>query len=139
MSYDKGELRMIYDRTDGRCHVCRMKLCFVNYGVTEGRAPWEVDHSVAKARGGSDRISNLLPACPSCNRSKRAADNRRVRSVHGHVTKPLSKQDRATARTWNILGGGTAGAAAGALVFGPVGGIIGGLLGAAMGHDAEVG
>jgi len=138
MAYSKEELRIIYERTDGRCHVCRKKLSFVNYGRLDGRAPWEVDHSVAKARGGTDRIGNLLPACPGCNRSKGASDNRSVRGRHGHSRKPLSKTARTSARRWNAAGGGAAGAIAGGLIAGPPGALVGGLLGAAIGHDAEV-
>lgn len=31
----------------------------------------EVDHKVPKAKGGSDRVSNLITSCRECNRSKR--------------------------------------------------------------------
>ena len=32
--------------------------------------PLQIDHVRPKARGGSDRVSNLTLACPSCNRAK---------------------------------------------------------------------
>ena len=36
----------------------------------ERDAPFEVDHIVPKARGGSDRVSNLTIACHDCNQAK---------------------------------------------------------------------
>ncbi|MEZ4271047.1 MAG: HNH endonuclease signature motif containing protein [Myxococcota bacterium] len=138
MAYSARELRTIYDRTDGRCHICRKKLSLVNYGKLKGRGPWEVDHSHPRVNGGSDRKSNLLPACPSCNRSKGSSNNSSVRDQHGHTRKPLSKSERAAARRWNATGGGAVGAVAGGLLGGPPGFVVGGLLGAALGHNAEV-
>ncbi|MFM0517232.1 HNH endonuclease [Caballeronia jiangsuensis] len=34
--------------------------------------PLQVDHIVARARGGTDRVSNLTLACERCNRAKGA-------------------------------------------------------------------
>ena len=34
--------------------------------------PLQIDHVRPKARGGSDRVSNLALACPSCNQAKGA-------------------------------------------------------------------
>ena len=45
--------------------------------------PLEIDHIVARSRGGSDRISNLTLACAACNRAK---DNR---DVVEFVTDPI--------------------------------------------------
>lgn len=42
MSYDIERLRLIYDRTDGHCHICGKKLSFVNYAVPGTRGAWEV-------------------------------------------------------------------------------------------------
>ena len=35
--------------------------------------PWEIDHDVPRARGGTDHEKNLRLAHRSCNRSKSAA------------------------------------------------------------------
>ena len=37
-------------------------------------APLQIDHIIPKARGGSDRVSNLTLACPKCSRKKGAQD-----------------------------------------------------------------
>jgi 5-methylcytosine-specific restriction endonuclease McrA len=58
----------IFERTDGRCHLCSKPLALSNYGRLGRRGSWEVDHSKPRARGGTDRLSNLLPACPACAR-----------------------------------------------------------------------
>ncbi len=139
MTYTKRELRIIYDRTVRRCHVCRKSLSFVNYGKLQGRTPWEVDHSVARARGGTNRLSNLLPACPECNRSKGSSNNQAVRRAYGHARKPLSKAARASARRWNTAGGGAIGAAVGAIIAGPPGALICGSIAAALAHEVDPG
>jgi 5-methylcytosine-specific restriction endonuclease McrA len=72
MSYDVEILRRIYDRTEGHCHICGKKLSFANYAISSGRGAWEVEHSVAKATGGTNHLNNLFPACITCNRSKRS-------------------------------------------------------------------
>ena len=59
--------------------------------------PLEVEHVVARAKGGSDRISNLALACVPCNRAKGARDVReflagqpeRLRRILAHLRAPL--------------------------------------------------
>lgn len=48
-----------------RCHWCEQ-------GYKTGD-PWEIDHDVPRARGGTDHEKNLRLAHRSCNRSKSAA------------------------------------------------------------------
>lgn len=66
--------------------------CFYCKGRARTEDPWETDHIIPHAEGGSDHISNLRPAHRSCNRAagarlakdrrKRAADERaRLRLV----------------------------------------------------------
>ena len=50
-------------------------------------APLQVEHIVPKARGGSDRISNLCLACGPCNTAKGARD---VREFLAHDAKRLT-------------------------------------------------
>jgi len=57
--YTGDQLRAIYDRTAGRCHVCSKTLAFRNYGKMAERAAWEVDHSNPRISGGTDRSNNL--------------------------------------------------------------------------------
>lgn len=93
MKIDKNLLRKIYEKTDGRCHLCHKPIAFTNYGHLEGRGAWEIDHSRPRARGGCDRVGNLLPAHIDCNRAKGAGYNRTQRSQYGHTQAPLSREE----------------------------------------------
>jgi 5-methylcytosine-specific restriction endonuclease McrA len=70
MRYSSDDLNAIYDRTSGYCHICKRKVAFCNYGALGRRGAWEVEHSHARAKGGSDRLGNLYAACIKCNREK---------------------------------------------------------------------
>jgi len=57
-----GTLYERFRRQHGRCYWCGRKV-----GDT-----WDADHVVALSRGGANHISNIVIACPTCNRSKQA-------------------------------------------------------------------
>lgn len=101
MAYSEDDLNFIYDRSGGYCHLCRKKLSFTNYGRHGERGAWEVDHSVARARRGTERRNNLYAACTSCNRSKGASCTRTVRARNGHTRAPMCTDDRRWTRTRN--------------------------------------
>lgn len=62
-SLAKKRKTVILARDGYRCQYC---------GITRADgAIMEVDHKVPLARGGSNRMSNLITACRECNRSKR--------------------------------------------------------------------
>jgi hypothetical protein len=94
MTRDEAQLRAIYDRTEGRCHICRKRLSFSNYGLFGERGAWEIEHSVAQARGGSDHGNNLFAAHIPCNRSKGNGSSRSARRQHGYVCAPYSARKR---------------------------------------------
>ena len=56
--FKEVELKKIFSRTDGSCHLCGKKLCYSNYGKLEGRGKWEVEHSKPKSKGGSNHWVN---------------------------------------------------------------------------------
>ncbi|MBX6771174.1 MAG: HNH endonuclease [Chloroflexi bacterium] len=117
-SYEK--LERIFDATDGRCHLCRRRLYLHDYGRT-----WEVDHSLARARGGSNSLRNLRPACVSCNRSKQARPSRSARAEYGYSRAPRSRaQRKRSAKRMAALGAGVGFAGAG-----PIGAIFGAAIG----------
>jgi 5-methylcytosine-specific restriction endonuclease McrA len=132
--YTRSELKEIYDRTSGYCHICGQKVYFTNYARSGRRGAWEVEHSNAQARGGTDRLSNLYAACITCNRSKNALTTRTVRGWHGRTRAPLSRERRADARLGNAVAAGVLGAAVGAFA-GPVGALLGAGVGAYIGHQ----
>ena len=124
--------------TDGRCHLTGRKLAFKNYGNFGERGAWEVDHSNPRARGGTDRRSNLLPAAISPNRSKQDRSTRAVRGEYGLTRKPMSRREQGNARAENAAIGGVLGLAAGTLFRAHPVGMLGGLLiGALIGHSAD--
>jgi len=133
MAFTSEQLNQIYDRTSGYCHICHKKLAFKNYGVFGARGAWEVEHSNPQAKGGTNRLNNLYPACITCNRSKGASSTRSVRAKNGKSRAPLSTGKRKEAKTQNAVAGGVAGATAGS-IFGPAGALVGAVIGAHLGH-----
>lgn len=133
MKYSRQELRLIYDRASGYCHLCGAKLAFTNYGKHDKKGAWEVEHSNPRAQGGTDYRSNLLPAHITCNRSKGAMTTRTARSWHGRSRAPLSRERREEVRQDNALLGGAAGALMGS-VFGPWGAAAGAVIGGRLGY-----
>ncbi|HZW06078.1 MAG TPA: HNH endonuclease, partial [Phycisphaerales bacterium] len=67
MAWTREQLTAIYDRTSGYCHLCGKKLALTNYAAHGHKGAWEVEHSVPRACGGSDRLNNLYAAHISCN------------------------------------------------------------------------
>ena len=58
----KAERRAIYDKIGGRCAYCGEDLAYEDM---------QVDHVEAIRSDGLDDLSNMLPACRSCNHYKR--------------------------------------------------------------------
>lgn len=115
MAFDNKTLRHVFDRTDGHCHICRRKLAFSNYGQVGKRGAWEIEHSVARSNGGTNRLNNLYPAHITCNRSKGDRSSRSARGEHGYRAAPLS----ADAKHGNAVKGGLIGATLGFLLVPP--------------------
>lgn len=137
MAYTDDQLGDIFDRSGGDCHLCGKRLAFKNYACHGERAAWEVDHSNAKARGGSHRLSNLLPACISCNRSKQDRATNTARRKNGMTRTPMSKQRRVAEREDNTVLGILGGAAAGGMAAGPVGALAGAIFGGIAGNRSR--
>lgn len=131
------DLQFIYTSTDGHCTVCKKKLSFVNYNRPGRRGAWHVDHSKALAKGGSNYLRNLKPACIDCNREKGTITIRTARGWHGFKKAPLSREKKEEIRNRNTGIGITAGAVAGGLAFGPPGALVGALLGGLGGHSID--
>lgn len=138
MNLTDDELEYIFDRSGGDCHLCHGKLAFTNYGQAGRRGAWEIEHSVPRARGGTDRLNNLYAAHIRCNRSKGARSTRSVRRKNGYMRAPPSTQARHAERIENMIAGGGLGMFVGAL-GGPIGVAIGGLLGTSFGYGQKPG
>lgn len=137
VSYSNAELREIYNRTSGKCHICYKQLALTNYGLFGDKGAWEVEHSNARARGGTDRRNNLYAACISCNRAKGAVTTRTVRGWEGRKRAPLSRNKRMIAKRENAFLGGALGFLAGTAIAGTPLGWIGLGIGALSGYDAN--
>lgn len=66
-SFTHAEWRALLQLHDGRCAYC---------GKT---GPLTADHRIALARGGSNFIDNILPACRRCNQRKHTSSEREFR------------------------------------------------------------
>lgn len=72
--------------------------------------PLQIEHMHAKARGGSDRASNLSLACECCNRNKGARsieeflaeDPQRLARILAQATKPLRDAAAVNATRWAL-------------------------------------
>ena len=111
MSFTTDELKKIYDRSSGYCHICHKKLAWKNYGEIGARGAWEVEHSNPKAGGGTDGLHNLYPACIPCNRSKGSKSVRSARALYGKTRAPLAREKREKAKILNSFIYGLGGAA----------------------------
>lgn len=132
-------LQRVFDRTDGRCHICYRRVAWKNYGALGARGAWEVDHSVPRACGGTDRLTNLLPAHIRCNRSKQAGSSRAARGQHGRMRAPHSASGRRAARVRNSALGAGLGWLAATILFPQArvaAAVIGALGGASIDPDA---
>lgn len=130
MKFTSEQLRVVYDRTSGYCHICRKKLAFGNYGKRSRRGAWQVDHSNPVAKGGTHRLNNLYPSCIDCNLDKGTRTTKMARSWHGLKKAPLSVSKRREARFENAIVGGLSGGLVGAGLAGPLGAVVGAGIGA---------
>jgi len=138
MAYTDHELRKIYNRTSGKCHLCGRALSLTNYAQYGEKGAWEVEHSNCRAKGGTDRLNNLYAACISCNRSKGVRSTRAARAREGFSRAPLSREKRQTAKRENAFIGGalTLFGAAALGATGP-GLVVVAALGAMFGHSVN--
>jgi len=136
MAYTRAELKNIYDRTSGYCHICHRKMSFTNYCRPSQKGAWEIEHSVPRSKGGTDHGNNLFGAHITCNREKSNYTTKTARRWHGISRAPLSRGERKKARTGNVVAGGVIGGIVGS-VFGPLGTAIGAGIGAKIGHDIK--
>ncbi len=128
-------LKQIFKKTDGNCHLCFKKLKFSNYAKYGLEGPWEIEHSKAKAIGGSNHLNNLFPACIPCNIEKGTLNSRTIRLRYGKLRTPYSKHKKEYIRAENTAAGVIVGSIIGVAVMGPAGGILCGVIGGVIGNN----
>ena len=88
-------------------HTCAY--CEVS-GVGSGSVPLNIDHIRAKARGGTNRVSNLALACVPCNQAKDArsveeflaGDPKRLRRILAQAKAPLKDAAAVNTTRWAL-------------------------------------
>ena len=61
-SFSRIERLQIYRKTEGHCYLCGD---FVDFNM------FEAEHKIPLAKGGTNDLDNIFPACHSCNTIKR--------------------------------------------------------------------
>jgi HNH endonuclease len=130
-------LDWIFRRTDGDCHICWKPLARINYAREGKRGAWEIEHSVPRSKGGTDRLNNLYAAHIKCNRLKSNMTTRTARGWNGKTRAPLSTEKREKAVVENTFLGAAAGAYVWTVFLGPPGWVVGAFLGACFGGNLD--
>ena len=128
-------VKLIYHKTDGCCHVCHRRLSLKNYGVHGRKGAWHIEHSKAKANGGTDHMNNLYPACTSCNLEKGTNHSQTARRRNGVSRAPYSNEKKQSIKDENTLVGMISGGLVGS-VFGPAGIVVCSLIGGLIGEGS---
>jgi len=136
MPYTEEELKKIHRRTRGKCHLCHKRRTFANYGKPEKERGWEVEHSNARANGGTDHMNNLFVACTGGNRSKCTRSTASCRRKNGLRRAPMSRDRMANEKTKNGWSGAAIGGIIG-LIGGPFGVLAGISIGGYVGHSID--
>lgn len=101
------------------------------------RSGWEIDHSVPRARGGTDHLNNLFPAHISCNRRKQDGGTRAARASLGKARAPMSVERRQRTKYLTAVSGALAAGATGFRVAGPPGFLVGVIVGGIVGYEID--
>ena len=137
MRYDEEKKKLIFQKTDGKCHICHKKLAYKNYGIRYTKGCWEVEHSIPKAKNGTDHLNNLYPACIECNRDKKTNSTRSARNKNGKTKAPYSREKKESIQSKNRTVKGLVGTGIGLMIGGPIGGVIGAGLGYLIGDNED--
>lgn len=66
----KGQIVISWDATKYRRDTCGAQLSRSQYGNTNSKQGWEIDHITPESQGGSDALGNLRPLQWENNRAK---------------------------------------------------------------------
>jgi 5-methylcytosine-specific restriction endonuclease McrA len=104
--YQQGELagyevrEYLLEKWDRKCSYCDVK-----------DVPLQVEHIVPKAKGGTNRISNLCLACDSCNKKKGTQDIEKflakkpevLKKIKAQAKRPLKDASAVNSTRWALL------------------------------------
>jgi 5-methylcytosine-specific restriction endonuclease McrA len=96
----------VWAKSEGRCWYCGATVELLS---TNPDTLMSVDHFVSQADGGDDDLSNLVPACRSCNSGKgrRSVETFRwtlYRKANGIPNFSLEQRDWLTAQGFDFIG-----------------------------------
>ncbi len=137
--FDEATRRTVFEKSNRLCHLCGELMAYVNYGNHGTRGAWEIDHSVPRAKGGTDHLNNLYAAHTSCNRSKQARSSASIRRQNGLSRPPISAAAMQELKAGDALTGAVSLGLLGARFFGPPGLLIGAVIGAIAAHAVDRG
>ena len=106
VEYQQGELlgyeirEYLLEKWGRKCTYCSKK-----------NVPLQIEHIVAKANGGSNRISNLCLACPKCNEKKGTKSIEQflaktpllLKTIHALAKKPLRDAAAVNTTRWRLF------------------------------------
>lgn len=78
----KAERQQVYNKCNGHCAYCGCELEYKDM---------QIDHVTPLRIGGSDELSNMLPACRSCNHYKATFDIEGYRGYLGGIPHRLMR------------------------------------------------
>lgn len=77
MSYSGQELDQVFKKANpygigfvGSCVDCSRPIARYAHVIEFHLEAWQVEHAIPRSRGGTESITNLFPACVSCNQTK---------------------------------------------------------------------
>lgn len=68
--WQKGQIVLGWDAAKYRKDACGAQITRSQYGSTNSKQGWEIDHITPESRGGSDILTNLRPLQWENNRAK---------------------------------------------------------------------
>lgn len=106
VKYQQGELQgfevreYLLNKWGRKCTYCSIE-----------SVPLQVEHVIPKAKGGSNRISNLCLACDKCNKSKGVLDIKEflvskpdlLKTIQAQLKRPLKDAAAVNATRWGLL------------------------------------
>lgn len=81
---NRSLMKAVHIKTGGYCWYCGIEIHPLD--------PWQIDHQIPVAAGGTDDLDNLVPACRPCNRLKSDRDPEQFKeSLYMTVTDGLER------------------------------------------------
>jgi len=80
--YKTALKKLLFQKTDGRCHYCGKEL-----------KRWTIDHLEPVSMGGIHDLYNLVPACRSCNSQK--GDMNEVEFISHRISQDIIEEEKA--------------------------------------------